>query len=158
MMISSLRVIRSGRYTKMVRLNCHLVSLRTMQVSYWQDWAIPCNCRVNLATIPIMDAARSITMRIVKTAQFIELHKSTVKDQFVSWPNPQNMSNNEDVRWTSLTNKDGQGAIFIAKRTSSDIRFGIQRTGIDICTAPLSVTEELRCAFAFGCCGHWSWR
>ncbi|WP_206531862.1 glycoside hydrolase family 2 TIM barrel-domain containing protein [Sphingobacterium sp. DR205] len=50
-----------------------------------------------------------------KTAQFIELHKSTVKDQFVSWPNPQNMSNNEDVRWTSLTNTDGQGAIFIAK-------------------------------------------
>lgn len=50
-----------------------------------------------------------------KTAQFIELHKSTVKDQFVSWPNPQNMSNNEDVRWTSLTNKEGQGVIFIAK-------------------------------------------
>jgi len=50
-----------------------------------------------------------------KTAQFIELHKSTVKDQFVSWPNPQNMSNNEDVRWTALTNNAGQGAIFVAK-------------------------------------------
>ncbi|MFU1859015.1 glycoside hydrolase family 2 TIM barrel-domain containing protein [Sphingobacterium sp. NGMCC 1.201703] len=50
-----------------------------------------------------------------KTAQFIELHKSTVRDQFVAWPNPQNMSNNEDVRWTSLTNKEGQGVIFIAK-------------------------------------------
>ncbi|WP_286590684.1 glycoside hydrolase family 2 TIM barrel-domain containing protein [Sphingobacterium sp. N143] len=50
-----------------------------------------------------------------KTAQFIELHKSTVKDQFVPWPNPQNMSNNEDVRWAALTNNEGQGAVFIAK-------------------------------------------
>lgn len=50
-----------------------------------------------------------------KTAQFIEVHQSTVRDQFVPWPNPQSMSNNEDVRWTSLTNQDGQGAIFIAK-------------------------------------------
>ena len=50
-----------------------------------------------------------------KTAQFIEMHKSTVKDQFVPWPNPQNMSNNEDVRWTALTNDNGQGVVFVAK-------------------------------------------
>jgi beta-galactosidase len=50
-----------------------------------------------------------------KTAQFIELQKSTVKDQFVPWPNPQNMSNNEEVRWTALTNNNGQGVIFVAK-------------------------------------------
>ncbi|WP_343537169.1 discoidin domain-containing protein, partial [Sphingobacterium thalpophilum] len=50
-----------------------------------------------------------------KTAQFIELHKSTVKDQFVPWPNPQSMSNNEDVRWAALTNDSGQGVLFVAK-------------------------------------------
>ncbi len=51
-----------------------------------------------------------------KTAQFIELHKSTVADQFVPWPNPQSMSNNEDVRWAALTDKAGNGAVFIAKK------------------------------------------
>ncbi|RYF23737.1 MAG: DUF4981 domain-containing protein, partial [Flavobacteriales bacterium] len=50
-----------------------------------------------------------------KTAQFIELHQSTVKDQFVPWANPQSMSNNEDVRWTALSNTEGQGVVFIAK-------------------------------------------
>ncbi|UIR55328.1 discoidin domain-containing protein [Sphingobacterium sp. SRCM116780] len=50
-----------------------------------------------------------------KTAQNIELHKSTVKDQFVPWPNPQSMSNNEEVRWTALTDASGNGVAFIAK-------------------------------------------
>jgi beta-galactosidase len=50
-----------------------------------------------------------------KTAQNIEFHKSTVKDQFVNWSNPQSMSNNEEVRWASLTNTSGQGVIFVAK-------------------------------------------
>lgn len=50
-----------------------------------------------------------------KTAQNIELHKSTAQNQFVNWANPQSMSNNEEVRWSSLTNKEGNGVIFIAK-------------------------------------------
>lgn len=54
-----------------------------------------------------------------KTAQFIELHKSTVKDQFVNWENPQSMSNNEDVRWAVLSNTQGQGLVFIAKEKMS---------------------------------------
>jgi len=33
----------------------------------------------------------------------------------VNWSNPQSMSNNEEVRWASLTNTSGQGVIFIAK-------------------------------------------
>lgn len=54
-----------------------------------------------------------------KTAQHIELHKSTVKDQFVKWPNPQSMSNNEEVRWSALTNSAGNGLLFVAKSTMS---------------------------------------
>jgi len=50
-----------------------------------------------------------------KTAQNIELYKSTVKDQFVPWPNPQSMSNNEEVRWVSLTDNQGDGVAFVAK-------------------------------------------
>lgn len=50
-----------------------------------------------------------------KTAQNIEVHQSTVADQFVSWPSPQSMSNNEDVRWSALTNAEGNGVVFIAK-------------------------------------------
>ena len=54
-----------------------------------------------------------------KTAQNIEIHKSTVKDQFVNWANPQSMSNNEEVRWASLTNAAGDGVIFVAKNQMS---------------------------------------
>lgn len=51
-----------------------------------------------------------------KTAQFVELHKSTVANQFVPWPNPQSMSNNEDVRYVALSNAKGQGVMFIANQ------------------------------------------
>lgn len=50
-----------------------------------------------------------------KTAQNIELHHSTVSKQFVPWPNPQSMSNNEEVRWAALTDDQGYGVAFIAK-------------------------------------------
>lgn len=49
-----------------------------------------------------------------ETAQFIELHQSTVADQFVNFPKPQEVANHEDVRWCSLTNNSGKGAIFVA--------------------------------------------
>ena len=49
-----------------------------------------------------------------KVGQFIEIHKSTVADQFVNFPKPQDMGNHEDVRWCALTDKAGKGAIFIA--------------------------------------------
>ncbi|MGL5637147.1 MAG: discoidin domain-containing protein, partial [Bacteroidales bacterium] len=49
-----------------------------------------------------------------KTAQFVELHQSTVADQFVNFPKPQEVANHEDVRWCSLTNNSGKGAIFVA--------------------------------------------
>ena len=49
-----------------------------------------------------------------KSGQFIELHQSTVEDQFVHFPKPQEIANKEDVRWCSLTNNNGSGAIFIA--------------------------------------------
>ncbi|WP_345065873.1 glycoside hydrolase family 2 TIM barrel-domain containing protein [Sphingobacterium thermophilum] len=54
-----------------------------------------------------------------KTAQNIELHHSTVADQFVNWSRPQSMSNNEEVRWTSFTDKEGNGIIVVAKETFS---------------------------------------
>lgn len=54
-----------------------------------------------------------------KTAQNIELHKSTVKDQYVNWPNPQSMSNNEEVRWSSLTDASGNGVVFVSKDVMS---------------------------------------
>lgn len=54
-----------------------------------------------------------------KTAQFIELHKSTVKDQFINWGNTQTMSNNEDVRWSAIADGQGDGLVFIAKNKMS---------------------------------------
>lgn len=49
-----------------------------------------------------------------KVGQFIEVHRSTVDDQFVNFPKPQDMGNHEDVRWCALTDKAGKGALFIA--------------------------------------------
>lgn len=49
-----------------------------------------------------------------KTGQFIEQHKNTVTGEFVNFPKPQDMANHEDVRWCALTNKAGNGAVFVA--------------------------------------------
>ncbi|WP_289006902.1 glycoside hydrolase family 2 TIM barrel-domain containing protein [Parabacteroides sp.] len=49
-----------------------------------------------------------------KVGQFIEMYQSTVADQFVNFPKPQDMGNHEDVRWCALTDKAGKGAVFVA--------------------------------------------
>lgn len=54
-----------------------------------------------------------------KTAQFVEVHKSTVADQFVHFPKPQTMGNREDVRWVTLTDDKGHGILFQAGNTMS---------------------------------------
>lgn len=69
-----------------------------------------------------------------KTAQFIELHKSTVKDQFISWGNTQSMSNNEDVRWTALSDAQGSGVVFIAKDKMSTS--ALQWSELELTLAP----------------------
>jgi len=48
-----------------------------------------------------------------KTAQNIEKFKSTVGEQYVNFPTPQDMANHEEVRWCALTHGD-VGAVFIA--------------------------------------------
>lgn len=48
-----------------------------------------------------------------KTGQFIELHRSTVADQFVNFAKPQDMANREEVRWSALTDGD-KGLVFVA--------------------------------------------
>ncbi len=48
------------------------------------------------------------------TGSFIEQYQSTVKDQFVKWPKPQDMANREEVRWATLTNDSGNGIIFVS--------------------------------------------
>lgn len=54
-----------------------------------------------------------------KASQFIEVHHSTVKDQFVHFPKPQTMGNREDVRWVTLRNDKGEGLLFQAGTTMS---------------------------------------
>ncbi|MCQ2196111.1 MAG: discoidin domain-containing protein [Bacteroidaceae bacterium] len=49
-----------------------------------------------------------------KTGSFVGTYKSTVKDQFVNFAKPQSMGNREDVRWCALTDKAGNGVLFIA--------------------------------------------
>lgn len=69
-----------------------------------------------------------------KTAQNIELYKSTVKDQFVSWPNPQSMSNNEEVRWAALTNDQGDGMVFVSDNMMSTS--ALSWSELDLAIAP----------------------
>lgn len=45
---------------------------------------------------------------------FIEQHSSTVAEQFVNFPKPQDMANRENVRWAALTNDNGNGVIFVS--------------------------------------------
>lgn len=49
-----------------------------------------------------------------KTSQFVELYKSTVKDEFAPIVRPQNVGNHEEVRWCALTDNAGNGAVFVA--------------------------------------------
>jgi beta-galactosidase len=49
-----------------------------------------------------------------KTSQFVELYKSTVKDEYAWIARPQNVGNHEEVRWCALTDKAGNGAVFVA--------------------------------------------
>lgn len=51
-----------------------------------------------------------------KTSQFIAVHESTVADQFVNYPRPQNMANREDVRWASLETPGGRGFMAVGAR------------------------------------------
>ena len=53
------------------------------------------------------------------TGAFIEQHRSTVKEQFVHFPKPQDMANREDVRWATLTNKSGNGVIVVSTQGMS---------------------------------------
>ena len=55
-----------------------------------------------------------------RTSQFIEIHEGTVGEQDIMLPKPQEMGNREEVRWCSLTNRDGQGISFIATTPQDD--------------------------------------
>ena len=48
------------------------------------------------------------------TAAFVEQYNSTVAEQFVHFPKPQEMANREGVRWAALTNDAGNGVMFVA--------------------------------------------
>ncbi len=54
-----------------------------------------------------------------KTAQFVEVHHSTVADQFVHFAKPQTMGNREEVRWLTLTDDEGHGILCQAGQTMS---------------------------------------
>ena len=49
-----------------------------------------------------------------KTSQQIGLYKSTVADQFVPFPKPQDLGNREELRWNALTDAAGNGVQFVA--------------------------------------------
>jgi Beta-galactosidase/beta-glucuronidase len=71
-----------------------------------------------------------------KSSQFVELHKSTVKDEYVSIAKPQNVGNHEDVRWCALTDNAGNGALFVATDRLSVS--ALQYSALDMTLAPHS--------------------
>ena len=50
-----------------------------------------------------------------KTGSFVGIYSSTVGEQFVNFPKPQSMGNREDVRWCALTDKEGNGMLFVSE-------------------------------------------
>ena len=49
-----------------------------------------------------------------KTSTAMGIWSSTVHEQFVPYPHPQETGNKEDVRWLTLTDKDGYGLHIVA--------------------------------------------
>lgn len=49
-----------------------------------------------------------------ETSQQVGLYRSTVADQFVPFPKPQDMGNREGLRWNALTDATGRGVQFVA--------------------------------------------
>ena len=47
-----------------------------------------------------------------KSGMFPAVYESTVKEQFVAFPKPQDMANREDVQWLALTDANGKGLVF----------------------------------------------
>lgn len=54
-----------------------------------------------------------------KEGQFIQRYSSKVSEQFVNFPKPQDMGNHQEVRWTALTDQQGDGVIFIGNEPLS---------------------------------------
>ena len=48
------------------------------------------------------------------TAAFVEQYASSVAEQFVNFPKPQDMGNREGLRWAALTNDAGNGVMFVS--------------------------------------------
>lgn len=53
------------------------------------------------------------------SGSFLGIYESSVKDQFVNFPKPQEMANREDVRWCKLTDKESTGVQFTAASNMS---------------------------------------
>ncbi|MBS2209951.1 discoidin domain-containing protein [Carboxylicivirga mesophila] len=49
-----------------------------------------------------------------KTAQNIQKYTTTVNEEFVNFPKPQDMANHEETRWCALTSNSKAGAVFVA--------------------------------------------
>ena len=52
------------------------------------------------------------------SGMFSHVYETTVRDQFVAFPKPQDMANREGVQWLSLTDETGQGLVFGAQTGS----------------------------------------
>lgn len=52
-----------------------------------------------------------------KESCFEGVYNSTVNEQWTGYVLPQEMGNKEEVRWMSLTNKEGMGVLFVAPKT-----------------------------------------
>ena len=49
-----------------------------------------------------------------ETGQNIEIYETSIKKALNIWPKPQDTGNHEEVRWCSITDENGKGAVFIA--------------------------------------------
>ncbi len=70
-----------------------------------------------------------------KTGSLIQQYRSTVADQFVKFPKPQDMGNREDVRWAALTNDLGDGAVFVSTQPKMSAS-ALQYSPMDLILAP----------------------
>ena len=133
--------IRYGQFTATVLLNCRQASLPIVPVLVLPRLGYVMKVPQRYENYTYYGRGPIGNYPDRKVGQFIEIHKSTVADQFVNFPKPQDMGNHEDVRWCALTDKAGKGAIFIATNRLSTS--ALQYSALDMILAghPYLVAE-----------------
>ncbi len=98
-------------------LDTEVVPVGNMQVDYLPKIGLRLTCPKSLSDVSWCGRGPFETYPDRKSGAKIGVYKSTIDEQYVPYTVPQDFGNKTDVRWASLTGRDGVGLAFFADRT-----------------------------------------